>query len=119
MGNSLLTMLSHQSIILTIVAKEWILLTVSRVFQGFASGLLATSIMIYMSEVSMPQFRGALLGSFSFFFGLGQLFLAIGLKVLEDTNPMAFRNIFYSELVFLGLWIVPLVLLPETPSTLR
>ncbi|KAH7349636.1 general substrate transporter [Plectosphaerella cucumerina] len=111
-----LTVFFTLSIILTIVAKEWILLTVSRVFQGFASGLLATSIMIYMSEVSMPQFRGALLGSFSFFFGLGQLFLAIGLKVLEDTNPMAFRNIFYSELVFLGLWIVPLVLLPETPT---
>lgn len=107
---------ARQSIILTVVAKDWIVLTVSRVFQGFASGLLATSIMIYMSEVAMPQFRGTLLSSFSLFFALGQLFLAIGLKVLEDTNPLAFRNVFYSEFVFLGLWVVPLILLPETPG---
>jgi MFS family permease len=105
-----------QSIVLSIIAKDWVVLTVSRVFQGFASGLLSTSIMIYMSEVAMPQFRGTFLGSFSLFFALGQLSLAIGLKILNNTNPMGFRNIFYSEFVFLGLWMVPLVLLPETPG---
>lgn len=63
----------------------------------------------------MPQFRGALLGSFSLFYAIGQLFLAVGLKILNDTMPMQFRNMFYSEFVFFGLWLVPMVFLPESP----
>ncbi|ROT37977.1 general substrate transporter [Sodiomyces alkalinus F11] len=104
------------SIIFEIVAQEWIMILWSRILGGFAGGLLATSIMTYMSEISLPQFRGALLGSFSLFFALGQVFLAIGLKVLEDTDPFNFRNVFYSEFVFFGLWLVPLVYLPESPA---
>ncbi|KAI8224198.1 Alpha-glucosides permease MPH3 [Colletotrichum sp. SAR 10_86] len=83
---------------------------------GCAGGMMGTSVMVYMSEIAMPQFRGALLGSFSLAFSLGQVFLAIGLKILEDTNPMHFRNIFYSEFVFCGLWIIPMLLLPESPA---
>ncbi|KAI8308017.1 Alpha-glucosides permease MPH3 [Colletotrichum sp. SAR11_59] len=64
----------------------------------------------------LTLFRGALLGSFSLPFSLGQAFLAIGLKILEDTNPMHFRNIFYSEFVFCGLWIMPMLFLPESPA---
>lgn len=67
----------------------------------------------------MPQFRGALLGSFSLFFAIGQLFLAVGLKVLQDTTPLQFRRIFYSEFTFLGLWLIPMLYLPETPGTNR
>ncbi|PNH46429.1 hypothetical protein VD0004_g1647 [Verticillium dahliae] len=63
----------------------------------------------------MPQFRGALLASFSLFFAVGQLFLAVGLKILEDTAPLEFRNIFYSEFVLFGLWLIPMVYLPESP----
>lgn len=64
----------------------------------------------------MPQFRGTLLGSFSLFFALGQLALAVGMKILNDANPMAFRNMFYSEFVFLALWIGPLIYIPESPG---
>lgn len=81
-----------------------------------ATGLISSSIMIYLSETAMPQFRGALLGSFSFLYALGQVFLAVGLKILNDTSPMQFRNMFYSEFVFCGLWIFPMLYLPETPS---
>lgn len=83
-----------------------------------AAGLLGSSIMIYMSETSMPQFRGALLASFSLFFAFGQLFLALGLKVLEDVAPLAFQRIFYLDFVFLGLWLGPMLYLPETPGML-
>lgn len=81
-----------------------------------AGGLLGSSIMIYMSETAMPQFRGALLGSFSLFFAVGQLILAVGLKILDDTTPMAYRNIFYSEFVMFALWMAPMIYLPESPG---
>ncbi|KAL2752048.1 hypothetical protein ACRALDRAFT_1083634 [Sodiomyces alcalophilus JCM 7366] len=105
-----------KSIVFEIVAQEWIMILWSRILGGFAGGLLSTSIMTYMSEMALPQFRGALLGSFSLFFALGQVFLAIGLKVLEDTDPLNFRRIFYSEFVFFGLWLVPMLYLPESPA---
>jgi len=72
--------------------------------------------MVYMSEMALPQFRGTLLSSFSLSMTLGQLFLAIGLKILSDTAPLAYRNMFYAETVFLGLWMIPLLLLPESPG---
>jgi hypothetical protein len=72
--------------------------------------------MVYMSEIAMPQFRGALLAAFSMAFALGQVFLAVGLKVLEETEPLQFRRMFYSEFVFTGLWLIPLLLLPESPG---
>lgn len=104
------------SIVIAIVSQDWTHLVGSRICAGVASGLISTSIMTYLSEIAMPQFRGTLLGSFSFFFALGQAFLAIGLKVLNDTNPMAFRNLFYSEFVFAGLWMGPMLYLPESPG---
>ncbi|CRK44185.1 hypothetical protein BN1723_000871 [Verticillium longisporum] len=107
--------ISPQSIIFSIVAKTWEVILVSRISSGMAGGLLGSSIMIYMSETAMPQFRGALLASFSLFFAVGQLFLAVGLKILEDTAPLRFRNIFYSEFVLFGLWLIPMVYLPESP----
>lgn len=77
---------------------------------------MGTACMVYMSEVAMPQFRGALLGAFSLAFALGQLFLALALKALQIDAPLAFRRMFYSEFVFTGLWMIPLLLLPESPG---
>ncbi|RFN47645.1 maltose permease mal31 [Fusarium flagelliforme] len=104
------------SIVIQIIAPNWWTLLIARLVAGCAGGMMGTSVMVYMSEVALPQFRGALLGSFSLAFALGQVFLAIALKILEDTNPMAFRRIFYSEFVFTGLWLFPMLYLPETPS---
>lgn len=77
---------------------------------------MGTACMVYMSEIAMPQFRGALLGAFSLAFALGQLFLALGLKTLQVNAPLAFRRMFYSEFVFTALWMVPMLLLPESPG---
>jgi MFS family permease len=106
-----------QSIVFAIVAQSWEVILASRIVSGLAGGLLGSSIMIYMSETAMPQFRGALLGSFSLFFAIGQLFLAVGLKILNDTSPMNYRNIFYSEFVMFALWLVPMFYLPESPGS--
>ncbi|KAF3040429.1 hypothetical protein E8E11_006422 [Didymella keratinophila] len=48
-------------------------------------------------------------------FALGQLLLAAGLEVLEETDPLAFRHMFYSEFVFTGLWLISLLWVPESP----
>lgn len=79
---------------------------------------MGTSCMVYMSEMALPQFRGALLAAFSMAFALGQVFLAVGLKVLEETNPLKFRHMFYSEFVFTGLWLMCVLYLPESPGKL-
>ena len=100
----------------SIVAKDWRVYTVARILSGFAGGFIGTTIMVYLSEIALPQFRGTLLSSFALAMTLGQVFLAIGLKVLNDTNPLAFRNIFYAEFVFFGLWMITVLLLPESPG---
>ena len=39
-----------------------------------------------MSEIAMPQVRGALLAAFSLSFGLGQLFNAVGFQILAEVR---------------------------------
>ncbi|KAK2025393.1 MFS general substrate transporter [Colletotrichum zoysiae] len=104
------------SIVVAIVSQNWVVLLASRLIAGCAGGTMGTSVMVYMSEVTKPQFRGTLLASFSLAFSLGQVFLAVGLKVLGDTNPMHSRNVFYSESVFCSLLIFPMLYLPESPA---
>lgn len=55
--------------------------------------------MTYMSEIAMPQVRGALLGAFALSFGLGQLFNAVGFQILaEVSQQLAIRSWPYFEL---------------------
>jgi MFS family permease len=68
-----------------------------------------------MSEIALPGFRGALLSAFSLSFALGQFFSAVGQQILVKTSPLEFRRAFYSEFVILGLWLLVLVTLPESP----
>ncbi|KAF2994970.1 hypothetical protein E8E13_003257 [Curvularia kusanoi] len=103
------------SILVQCFSKTWWEILIARLIAGCAGGLMGTSCMVYMSEIALPQFRGALLAAFSMAFALGQVFLAVGLKVLEETEPLAFRHMFYSEFVFTGLWLIPLLWVPESP----
>lgn len=68
-----------------------------------------------MSEIVLPGFRGALLSAFSLSFALGQFFSAVGQQILVKTSLLEFRRAFYSEFVILGLWLLVLVTLPESP----
>lgn len=104
-----------QAIVLEIVAKEWIVYLMAKVVAGFAAGFIGTSTMSYISEITMPNMRGSHLGSFAFFFSLGQLTSAIGLEVLERTNPLEYKRAFYSEFAILGVWLPILICLPESP----
>ncbi|KAH7039567.1 general substrate transporter [Microdochium trichocladiopsis] len=104
------------SIIIQVVSTQWYHILIARFIAGFAGGMMGTAVMVYMSEISLPQFRGALLGAFSLGFALGQVFLAVAFKILADYNPMAFRNAFYSEFVFTSLWLLVMLWLPESPA---
>jgi hypothetical protein len=42
--------------------------------------------MTYMSEIAIPQVRGALLSSFALSFGLGQLLNAVGFQILAEAS---------------------------------
>ncbi|KAH7114282.1 general substrate transporter [Dendryphion nanum] len=104
------------SIVIQCFAKNWWTLLIARLVAGCAGGLMGTSCMVYMSEMALPQFRGSLLGSFSLAFALGQVFLAVGIKILQETAPLHFRRMFYSEFVFTALWLIPLLYCPESPA---
>ena len=75
-----------QAIILEIVAKNWKVYLVAKLFSGFSAAFLGTGVMTYMSEIAITQIRGAMLGAFSFSFALGQLFSAVGLQILNEVR---------------------------------
>jgi MFS family permease len=104
------------AIIIEIVAKNWWHFLFAKIVGGFAAGFIGTSIMSYISEITMPKMRGAHLSAFAFFFALGQVASAIALEVLEQTAPWEFRRAFYSEFAIFGVWLPILILLPESPA---
>lgn len=63
----------------------------------------------------MAQMRGTVMGAFALGYSFGQLPCAIGLEVLQKTAPLEFRRIFYSEFTIVGLWLIPLFMVPESP----
>ncbi|ORY35933.1 general substrate transporter [Naematelia encephala] len=103
------------AIIVEIVAKDWKAYLGAKILIGIACGFLGTTCVTYLSEMVMPQMRGSILAAFSFSWQIGSLTSAVGLQVLEQSNPLAFRRIFYSEFVIVGIWMIALVLLPESP----
>lgn len=92
--------------------------------------------MTYMSEIAMPQVRGALLSAFALSFGLGQLFNAVGFQILAEvsylacskmwgpptdslqTSPEKYLNGIYSQFVMLGLFLIVTLIIPESPGML-
>lgn len=89
-----------------------------KIIAGVATGLSLAVVMTYIAEISMPQVRGSLIGAYSQGITFGQLPCAIGLEVLQKTVPNEYRRIFYAEFVVVAIWLVPLFVLPESPSWL-
>lgn len=59
------------------------------------------------------RIRGALLSSYSLFFGVGQIIGSVALNIIADQNQ--YRTVFYSEFAFLGLFLPALLFAPESP----
>jgi MFS family permease len=75
-----------QTIITEIFSTTWWHFLLAKLFNGFAAGLIGTSVMSYASEIAMSQFRGTVLSSYAFFFALGQLASAIGLDIINRVS---------------------------------
>ena len=71
--------------------------------------------MQYISELAPAQIRGTLLCSYGWGFSIGQLLSSVALQVVNKTDPTNYLKAIYSEWVPLGLWIILLVFMPESP----
>ncbi|WVW83142.1 hypothetical protein I302_105160 [Kwoniella bestiolae CBS 10118] len=113
-----LTFFMLLAIILEIVAKDWKVFLAAKLFAGCASGWLGPAVMTYMSEVAMPNFRGIILSSFSLALAIGQFTNAIASQIVNDTTPLKYKHVFYSEFVYLGIWGLACLAIPESPAWL-
>ncbi|OCF31720.1 hypothetical protein I316_06527 [Kwoniella heveanensis BCC8398] len=110
-----LTVVFTGGIITEIVArnyKDWL---AAKMLMGLGQGLIQQGVLTYISEVAPTQLRGALMSTYGWAYALGQLFVAIALNTLNMTDPQNYLKAIYSEFVFLGLWIITMIFLPETP----
>ena len=57
--------------------------------------------------------RGALLATYNFWFGVGQFAGAIGLQVV--TVLVGYKQIIYSQWVFIGILVPIWLIIPESP----
>lgn len=71
--------------------------------------------MQYISEIAPAQIRGTLLCSYGWGFAIGQLLSSVALQVVNKTDPENYLKAIYSEWVPLGLWMILLVFMPESP----
>ncbi|WWD01250.1 hypothetical protein V866_008192 [Kwoniella sp. B9012] len=110
-----LTVVFTGGIITEIVAKNYKDWLAAKMLMGLGQGLIQQGVLTYISEVAPTQLRGALMSTYGWAYALGQLFVAIALNTLEMTEPENYLKAIYSEFVFLGLWIIALPFLPETP----
>lgn len=106
--------LNDQAIMIEIFAKSWQVFTVAKMFCGAAAGFLGPSVLTWMSEAALPQFRGVLLSCFALSLALGQFTNAIACQIVNSNIPLKYRHVFYSEFVYLGLWMAAILYIPES-----
>jgi hypothetical protein len=70
---------------------------------------------IIADNISQPQVRGAMLAMYSVMYGVGGLGESSALEIVVNMGPTYFRHAFYSQIVFLGLFLPVIPFLPETP----
>lgn len=114
----LMTLLMVGAIVMEMLAGDWRVFLGGKILTGLSTGLAMAAIPALCAELTLPQFSGDVMGAFALGFSFGQLPCAVGLEVLFQTAPLAFRRIFYAQFVVVGLWLVPLLLVPESPMWL-
>lgn len=75
---------------------------------------MQTSFPAYVAEISPPRIRSAMLIFYNGFFAIGELTAIVALQIIQ-VNNINWRHAFYSEFVYLGLFLPGLFLVPESP----
>ena len=74
------------TIILEIVARNWIVWACAKATCGLAMGMIAPGPLTLISEIVFPQMRGSLLCSFAVAWSIGGIFSSVGLQVLVTVS---------------------------------
>lgn len=122
-----------QGLIIECVSRTWVHWLVAKLFMGFGQGLCQHGILTYIAEIAPAQIRGFVLSTYGFGFALGQLFAAIALQAVEvvrlfssshpirrylaniQSDPENWLKAIYSQWVSMGLWLICVPFIPETP----
>ncbi|CAK7204310.1 hypothetical protein SEUCBS139899_007065 [Sporothrix eucalyptigena] len=102
------------ALVLELTAKNWIFFLMARMFAGWATGIAKTTLPCYVAEIAPTGLRSALLTMFSFWYAMGQFAVAIALQIVQQ-HKLSWRNAFFSELAFFGIFVPVTILLPESP----
>ncbi|WVW80729.1 hypothetical protein I302_102715 [Kwoniella bestiolae CBS 10118] len=103
------------AIAIELSTKSWKIYAIARLFSGIAVGYVQSGIPVFISEIAPPAIRGSLLSMYSMMYNLGGLSASIALKIVVGLGPDKFRHAFYSQFVFVGLFVCVLPFLPESP----
>ena len=95
--------------------RSWELWLVAKLFSGYAVGCIQFMNGLYMSEISPTRIRGFLITSCFIWYGVGQLFASIALKVLNDRQPLNYLDAIYTEWAMVGLLLAVYAYIPESP----
>lgn len=95
--------------------KTWQLWLVAKLFSGYAVGCIQFMNGLYMSEISPTRIRGFLITSCFIWYGVGQLFASVALKVLNERQPLNYLDAVYTEWAMVGLLLGIYLYIPESP----
>ncbi|RSH93597.1 hypothetical protein EHS25_006242 [Saitozyma podzolica] len=96
-------------------ATNWTHWLAAKIMNGFSVGCNQMAATTYISEIAPTRARGAALGFYQLFWALGSFGAAIALQIVSTLPSDKWRNAVYSQWVFVGLAIIVLLLIPETP----
>ncbi|CAK7234725.1 hypothetical protein SBRCBS47491_009046 [Sporothrix bragantina] len=96
-------------------ATNWTHWLAAKIMNGFSVGCNQMAATTYISEIAPTRARGAALGFYQLFWALGGFGSAIALQIVSTLPQSQWRHAVYSQWVFVGLAIICLVFLPESP----
>ncbi|RSH90011.1 hypothetical protein EHS25_001344 [Saitozyma podzolica] len=95
--------------------RVWQVWLVAKLTSGYAVGSVQFLTGSYVTEIAPARVRGFLLLFYSVWYGLGQLFSTIALKVMSVRNPNDYLTVIYCEWAVLGVMGLVYAFIPESP----
>ncbi|OAA66499.1 Sugar/inositol transporter [Niveomyces insectorum RCEF 264] len=101
--------------LIEVFATNWKHWLVAKIFNGFSVGCNQMAATTYISEIAPTRARGAALGFYQLFWAIGSFASAIALQIVSKLPVGQWRHAVYSQWPFVGLALLCLLLIPETP----